>query len=144
MCHCETSFVPVGCYKDQENHRLLRHYILNERDPSTSNYGGRLIDWSNWHEYLPQFICRCAKKAKLLGYDVFGIEYYGKYIFTVTLTDASDKIVLFSDCKPRPSQGFFYNSFDYFHARKLVYLDANNLMELSSFARIILGNIDLK
>ncbi|KAL9955066.1 hypothetical protein ACROYT_G036341 [Oculina patagonica] len=78
MCHCGTSFVPVGCYNDQKNPRLLRHYILNERDPSAGNYGGRSTDWANWHDYLPQFICRCAKKAKLLGYDVFGIEYYGE------------------------------------------------------------------
>ena len=80
MCHCGTSFVPVGCYKDQQNPRLLHNYIMNERDPSiTRNYGGQSIDWNNWNEYLPQFICRCSKKAQLLGYDVFGIQHYGKY-----------------------------------------------------------------
>ncbi|KAJ7390936.1 hypothetical protein OS493_020956 [Desmophyllum pertusum] len=80
MCHCGTSFVHVGCYKDHQNPRLLRHYILNERDPEVTggNHGDQIIDWANWHDYLPQLICRCATKAKLLGYDVFGIQYYGE------------------------------------------------------------------
>ena len=78
MCHCDTSFVPVGCYKDKTNQRLLQNYILNEREPGLSNYGGTSIEWITWHDYMPKFICRCAQKAKLLGFDVFGIEFYGK------------------------------------------------------------------
>ena len=34
--------------------------------------------WVNWENYLPGFICRCAKKAKELGYDLFGVQFYGK------------------------------------------------------------------
>ena len=47
-------------------------------DPSISNYGGRKIDWFNWNVYMPGFACRCAKKAKELGYDVFALQFYGE------------------------------------------------------------------
>ncbi|XP_078346505.1 uncharacterized protein LOC144631811 [Oculina patagonica] len=47
-------------------------------DPTTANYGGRKIDWFNWNVYMPGFVCRCAKKAKELGYDVFGVQFYAE------------------------------------------------------------------
>lgn len=58
--------------------RVLPNYIYNERDPSISNFGGRMIDWFNWNEYFPGFICRCAEKAKLAGYDLIGAQFFGK------------------------------------------------------------------
>ena len=58
--------------------RVLPNYIYNERDPSISNFGGRMIDWFNWNEYFPGFICRCAEKAKLAGYDLIGVQFFGK------------------------------------------------------------------
>lgn len=58
--------------------RTLPNYILNELDPTVDNYGGRRIDWFNWNIYMPGFVCRCAKKAKELGYDVIGLQHYGQ------------------------------------------------------------------
>lgn len=58
--------------------RTLPNYILNELDPTVDNYGGRRIDWFNWNIYMPGFVCRCAKKAKQLGYDVIGLQHYGQ------------------------------------------------------------------
>ena len=58
--------------------RVLPNYIYNERDPSIRNFGGRMIDWFNWNEYFPGFICRCAEKAKLAGYDLIGAQFFGK------------------------------------------------------------------
>lgn len=58
--------------------RVLPNYIYNERDPSISNFGDRMIDWFNWNEYFPGFICRCAEKAKLAGYDLIGAQFFGK------------------------------------------------------------------
>jgi len=74
---CDVDFETIGCYKDTPQ-RALPHYIYNERDPSINNYGGRRIDWFNWNEYFPGFACRCAKKAKELGYDLFGLQFYGE------------------------------------------------------------------
>ena len=37
-----------------------------------------MIDWNDWENYLPGFVCRCAKKAKDLGYDLFGVQFFGK------------------------------------------------------------------
>ena len=38
-----------------------------------------MIDWNDWENYLPGFVCRCAKKAKDLGYDLFGVQFFGKF-----------------------------------------------------------------
>lgn len=75
---CDVDFKTIGCYKDTHHHRALPHYIYNERDPSTNNYGGRKIDWFNWNTYYPGFACRCAHRAKQLGYDLFGLQFYGE------------------------------------------------------------------
>ncbi|KAJ7390458.1 hypothetical protein OS493_025159 [Desmophyllum pertusum] len=36
---CDVPFTTIGCFQDSTK-RLLPHYILNEMDPSISNYGG--------------------------------------------------------------------------------------------------------
>lgn len=74
---CDVEFTTIGCYKDTAN-RALPNYIYNERDPTIKNYGGRKIDWFNWNEYFPGFACRCAEKAKQLGYNLFGLQFYGE------------------------------------------------------------------
>ena len=67
------------CLLNSQSNRALPKYIYNERDPSIKNYGGRKIDWFNWSEYYPGFACRCAKKAKQLGYDLFALQFYGTF-----------------------------------------------------------------
>ena len=76
---------------NSQHHRALPNYIYNERDPSLDNFGIMKIDWSNWNEYFPGFACRCARKAKHLGFDLFGLQYYGKYKLMILnlLTSAS-------------------------------------------------------
>ena len=32
--------------------------------------------------YVPDLACRCAKKAKAKGWTFFGLQFYGKDIFT--------------------------------------------------------------
>ncbi|KAJ7390935.1 Ankyrin repeat and SAM domain-containing protein 6 [Desmophyllum pertusum] len=75
---CGVSFKPLGCFKDKRDDRALPHYIYNERDSSIDNYGGQKVNWADWENWLPGFICRCAKKAKELGYDVIGVQFYGE------------------------------------------------------------------
>ena len=76
-CHCmEASFETEGCYGDQENHRLLRYHILNEAQKRLTNFWLPFMpDFDS--NPLPDFICRCAAKAKKRGFDVFGIKNYG-------------------------------------------------------------------
>ena len=63
-----------------QHNRALPNYIYQERDATLENFGGRSIDWDNWSTYYPGFACRCAQKAKELGYDIFGLQYYGKIL----------------------------------------------------------------
>lgn len=76
---CSVPFKTLGCYKDEEvPKRRLPHYILNDRDPSIPNYSGIKINWYDWNNYMQDFACRCAKKAKAMGYDLFGLQFYGE------------------------------------------------------------------
>lgn len=76
---CSVDLETKGCYIDKGGAgRALPEYIYNERDPSIPNYGGRRIDWLNWNDYFPGFICRCAEKAKQLGFDLIGVQFYGE------------------------------------------------------------------
>ncbi|XP_020601595.1 uncharacterized protein LOC110040659 [Orbicella faveolata] len=78
---CDVEFVKIGCFNDKRNikRRALPNYIYQERDRRlTKNYGGRRIEWNNWNMYYPGFACRCAQKAKELGYDIFGLQFYGE------------------------------------------------------------------
>lgn len=76
--NCDVDFLTIGCYRDKTNQRALPKYIYNERDPSVPTYGGRRIDWMNWNQYFPGFVCRCAQKAQEWGYDLFGVQFYGE------------------------------------------------------------------
>lgn len=63
---------------------MLPNDVLNEKDFIASNYGGTNIDLYRWNAYMPGFVCRCAKKAKDLGYDVFGVQSYGKKLSQIS------------------------------------------------------------
>ena len=73
------TFEPIGCYKDTS--RPLDDYILTDRDSSLPIYSGIPVDWKNFGTYIPDFACRCAQKAAEKGYDTFGLQFYGKYIY---------------------------------------------------------------
>eukprot|EP00112_Aurelia_sp_Birch-Aquarium-sp1_P005417 Seg1615.3 transcript_id=Seg1615.3/GoldUCD/mRNA.D3Y31 product="hypothetical protein" protein_id=Seg1615.3/GoldUCD/D3Y31 len=76
---CDTYYEPGGCFKDNQNKpRPLPDYLMNERDYSTDNWNGHLINWRNWNTYSPQMICRCAQKAKEMGKKTFSIQFYGE------------------------------------------------------------------
>ena len=78
---CDVTFVPVGCFNDKHGSpRPLPREILNDRDSSRSTFSGQYIQWKNWDNYLPDFICRCAKKAAKNNYKIIGVQYYGKVL----------------------------------------------------------------
>lgn len=79
---CSVKFERIGCFNDkQEDPRLLPSYMLNDRDEHIADFSGQLIDWENWFEHLPDFVCRCAKKALEKGWRLFGIQFWGETIF---------------------------------------------------------------
>lgn len=80
---CKIQYKAVGCYKD-DGQRPLPLEILNERDETSKVYGGRMIDWYDWDNYMAGFACRCAAKAKSLGYTVFGLQFFGKLFTQLT------------------------------------------------------------
>ena len=76
---CSVRFERIGCFHDnKEAPRLLPSYLLNDRDENLPNFSGHLIDWKNWYEYLPDLVCRCAKKTKEKGWKLFGIQFWGE------------------------------------------------------------------
>jgi len=75
---CDVKYEAKGCFIDKLGDRVLPAYIQNERDWTLSNWNGKWIDWKNWEIYMPNMMCRCAKKAKELGYPLFGLQYFGE------------------------------------------------------------------
>jgi len=52
---------------------------LTARDEHNPIFSGQLINWEDWYEHLPDFVCRCAQKAQEKGWKIFGIQFWGKY-----------------------------------------------------------------
>ena len=76
---CAIPYETVGCYKDTFPRRLPRE-ILNERDKKSKNFDGITVDWGNWNQYIAEFACRCAAKAKQREWSVFGLQFYGIWV----------------------------------------------------------------
>ena len=74
---CEVAYKAKGCFQDSPD-RVLKEQVLNERDKTSKVYGGRMINWRDWNNYMQGFACRCAKIVKAKGYKVFGLQFYGK------------------------------------------------------------------
>ncbi|KAL9985033.1 hypothetical protein ACROYT_G007389 [Oculina patagonica] len=76
---CSVKFARVGCYRDSLiNPRPIPELLMTDRDPTSHAYSGKPVDWKNWNEYLPDLVCRCAKKTRDKGYNVFGLQFYGE------------------------------------------------------------------
>ena len=90
---CSVRFERIGCFNDKKDSpRLLPSYMLNDRDEHLQSFSGQLIDWENWYEHLPDFVCRCAKRALEKGWRLFGIQFWGENdIFTAVWSSISAK-----------------------------------------------------
>lgn len=89
---CSVRFERIGCFNDKKGSlRLLPSYLLNDRDEHLQSFSGQLIDWENWYEHLPDFVCRCAKRALEKGWRLFGIQFWGEnYIITAVYRTAKN------------------------------------------------------
>ena len=80
---CNIRIEKLGCYRERFSSRpFLPTYILNDRDPKAKlTWSGIFIDWTNWYQHLPDFVCRCAQRIKEKGYGwkIFGIRNWGLY-----------------------------------------------------------------
>ena len=78
--NCLVSYETIGCYKETQP-RQLPNEILNARDKNSKNFRGMLLDWVNWNEFIADFACRCAYETKARGWTVFGLQFWGKWIY---------------------------------------------------------------
>ncbi|XP_032237022.1 uncharacterized protein LOC5511759 [Nematostella vectensis] len=72
---CEVPFNSVGCYKDMPDDRALPVLLLYERDETSVVKGDQFLVSEKWEKYLPEFACRCAKRAKGRGYTFFALQF---------------------------------------------------------------------
>ncbi|CAB3989558.1 Hypothetical predicted protein [Paramuricea clavata] len=77
-CGCEYEYKKVGCYEDRDVDRALPEMLANERDKHSIYYNGHDLNWFDWHNYMPQMVCRCAEQAMKKGYKYFGLQYWGE------------------------------------------------------------------
>ena len=78
--NCPLDFERIGCFRDnKKDPRPLPEYIITDRERGLNVSSGRSIDWRNWDVYMPDFVCRCAKKANEKGHSTFGVQFYGEY-----------------------------------------------------------------
>ena len=76
---CPAVYTKVGCFRDDmSNPRPLPELLFTDRDPSVKKYSNIPVDWQKWDSYLKDLVCRCAKEAKVLNYQFFSIQFYGK------------------------------------------------------------------
>ena len=84
---CSVQFTPVGCFNDkqQEHGRPLPELLITDRDMKSPKFSGIKVNWGEWDKYLNDIVCRCAAKAKEKKYSLFGVQNYGKSVYTVDL-----------------------------------------------------------
>ena len=70
FCGCPINYRSKGCYVDKTDDRGLKNMVYDFR--------GEIV-WANWSELLPEFVCRCAQKAKESHYSFFALQFWGKY-----------------------------------------------------------------
>lgn len=110
---CGLDFERLGCFRDNKQEpRPIPSYMMTDREPRLKIYSGQSIDWRNWDVYLPEFVCRCAKLAKLKGHSTFGVQYYGECWSGLHSQDTYDKLGFSNNCvdhcfeKCRPFEKF--------------------------------------
>ncbi|EDO41073.1 predicted protein [Nematostella vectensis] len=75
---CPAEFSKVGCFLDNGKKKGFPEMLFQDRNERGKKYGGELIDWKRWDEYVARLVCRCAKAAKAKGYRFFAIQFFGE------------------------------------------------------------------
>ena len=76
---CEVDISPVGCYKEDVATPALGEIFHNEVAPDKPNFAGTMIQSvDNYEAYFPDFLCKCARKARENGWEYFGVRELGR------------------------------------------------------------------
>ena len=76
---CEVDISPVGCYKEDAANPAMGEIFINEAAPEKPSFDGNMIQWSkNYEAEFPDFLCKCARKARENGWEYFGVRELGK------------------------------------------------------------------
>lgn len=70
----------MGCYMEDANDLAMQEIFYNEGDPRKPNFAGSLLPVSSeeFAAEFPNFVCRCAREAKINGWEYFGVREPGK------------------------------------------------------------------
>lgn len=80
---CERDYKKIGCFHVSkgstkrpgvENMKM----IINDRDPSSPHHQGYMINWREFDRSVHSLACRCAKKAREMGYSYISIRFWGE------------------------------------------------------------------
>lgn len=75
---CEVDISPVGCYKEDSAIPAMGEIFHNEAAPDKPNFVGNMIQSvDNYEAYFPDFLCKCARKARENGWEYFGVRELG-------------------------------------------------------------------
>lgn len=78
---CEVDISPVGCYKEDSAIPAMGEIFHNEAAPDKPNFVGNMIQSvDNYEAYFPDFLCKCARKARENGWEYFGVRELGREI----------------------------------------------------------------
>ena len=77
---CEIPHEAVGCYGEVSYpKRALPDELVNEVKPFSKAFNGVIMEFGDtWKEGFKKFLCRCARKAVLKGYTLFGVHEHGE------------------------------------------------------------------
>ena len=76
---CEVNISPVGCYKENKENLAMQGIFHNEAAPDKPNFSGYMLQFSeNYEEDFSEFLCRCARKAQINGWEYFGVRELGE------------------------------------------------------------------
>jgi hypothetical protein len=76
---CDVIITPKGCYKENPQSRVLKTELVNAKDPSPSTtFYGEVANTNDWANFFPEFLCKCAREAKILGHQYFGVSDFGE------------------------------------------------------------------
>lgn len=76
---CEVSHTPIGCYNENPNDRAFFTELVNQVNPISEKFNGMIMEYGNgWSTEFTKFLCRCARQARLLKYNMFGVHKGGE------------------------------------------------------------------
>jgi len=89
---CEVDITPVGCFKEDPSRPAMEDIFYNEADPGKPNYGGNMLQLSSNHNAdFSEFLCQCARVARMNQWDFFGVRELGLCVrSTPTLTNYNE------------------------------------------------------